>query len=61
MAEYALTGSFRARRGYWQPFVLRRSAQTEAIARESVLSDIGSRHHVKRGLIRIDQVDSVTG
>lgn len=56
MTQYTVTGSFRARRGYWQPFVLRRDAESEARAREQVLSDLGSRHRVTRELIRIESV-----
>ena len=59
MTEYSVTGSFRARRGYWQPFVLRRTADSEARAREQVLSDLGSRHRVGRELIRIDTIAPV--
>ncbi|HEV2449798.1 MAG TPA: 50S ribosomal protein L18Ae [Thermoplasmata archaeon] len=56
MTQYTVTGSFRARRGYWQPFVIRRDAETEERARERVLSDLGSRHRVTRELIRIESV-----
>jgi ribosomal protein L20A (L18A) len=60
MNEYTVSGTFRARRGYWQPFVLRRSAESEDRAREQVLSDLGSRHRVTRHLIRIESIAPVS-
>jgi ribosomal protein L20A (L18A) len=56
MVEYSVRGSFRARRGYWQPFVMARAAASEAAAREKVLSELGSCHGVKRALVRIESV-----
>ncbi|MCI4346021.1 MAG: 50S ribosomal protein L18a [Thermoplasmata archaeon] len=56
MGEFDVAGSFRARRGYWQPFVMARSASNEAAAREKVLSELGSCHGVKRALVRIETV-----
>jgi ribosomal protein L20A (L18A) len=56
MPVFTVTGSFYARRGYWQPFTKRHEADTEAIAREWAVSEIGGCHHVKRHQIRIDSV-----
>ncbi|MCI4363383.1 MAG: 50S ribosomal protein L18a [Thermoplasmata archaeon] len=58
--EFSVAGSFRARRGYWQPFVMARAAASEAAAREKVLSELGSCHGVKRALVRIDSVTERT-
>jgi ribosomal protein L20A (L18A) len=56
MPKWTVQGSFYARRGYWQPFHKECEAATDAAAREWILSEIGSCHHVKRREIRIDAV-----
>lgn len=56
MPKWTVQGSFYARRGYWQPFRKECEAATDAAAREWILSEIGSCHHVKRRQIRIDEV-----
>ncbi|HTP53396.1 MAG TPA: 50S ribosomal protein L18Ae [Thermoplasmata archaeon] len=56
MPSFTVTGSFYARRGYWQPFTKRHDADSEEIAREWALSEIGGCHHVKRHEIRVDSV-----
>ena len=53
---FTVTGSFYARRGYWQVFTKRHEAESEAMAREWTVSEIGGCHHVKRHQIRIDSV-----
>lgn len=54
VSMWKIQGSFYARRGYWQPFTVECEAATDAAARERILSEIGSCHHVKRHQIRID-------
>ncbi|MGI0070734.1 MAG: 50S ribosomal protein L18Ae [Thermoplasmata archaeon] len=56
MPKWTIEGAFYARRGYWQRFRKECDAATDAAAREWAFSDIGSRHHVKRHQIRIDQL-----
>jgi ribosomal protein L20A (L18A) len=56
MPTWDVHGAFYARRGYWQPFRKRCEAATDVAAREWILSEIGSCHHVKRHEIRIDEV-----
>ena len=55
---WVVHGSFYARRGYWQPFRKECDALSDAAAREWILSEIGSCHHVKRHQIRIEKVAS---
>ncbi|HYA57605.1 MAG TPA: 50S ribosomal protein L18Ae [Thermoplasmata archaeon] len=56
MPSYTVTGSFLARRGYWQPFSKHHEADSPEVAREWALSEIGGCHRVKRHDIRIDSV-----
>ncbi|MGP8077761.1 MAG: 50S ribosomal protein L18Ae [Thermoplasmata archaeon] len=60
MPLFTVTGSFYARRGYWQTFTKQHEADTEATAREWALSEIGGCHHVKRHLIRLETVDGAS-
>ncbi len=61
MSTWKVEGSFYARRGYWQTFRKQCEAASEAAARDWVLSEIGSCHHVKRHEIRIARVAAETG
>jgi ribosomal protein L20A (L18A) len=61
MSTWKIEGAFYARRDYWQPFHKECDAESDAAAREWVLSEIGSCHHVKRHQIRIDQVSDAKG
>ena len=56
MPLYTVTGSFYARRGYWQGFTKTHEAKDPDTAREWALSEIGGCHHVKRHEIRVDSV-----
>ncbi len=56
MAMWTVTGSFYARRGYWQPFTKTHEAESGEMVREWALSEIGGCHHVKRHQIRIESV-----
>ncbi|HUJ78290.1 MAG TPA: 50S ribosomal protein L18Ae [Thermoplasmata archaeon] len=56
MPMFTVTGSFYARRGYWQSFTKAHAADTAATAREWALSEIGGCHGVKRHQIRVDSV-----
>jgi ribosomal protein L20A (L18A) len=56
MPTWTVQGSFYARRHYWQTFRKECEAASDAAAREWILSEIGSCHHVKRHEIRIEQV-----
>lgn len=57
MPVFTVTGTFYARRGYWQGFTKRHEADSEGIAREWALSEIGGCHHVKRHQIRVASVE----
>ncbi|MFY9717823.1 MAG: 50S ribosomal protein L18Ae [Thermoplasmata archaeon] len=59
MPVFTVIGSFYARRGYWQSFTKLHEADTESIAREWALSEIGGCHHVKRHEIRVESVAAV--
>lgn len=59
MPQFKVQGSFYARRGYWQSFAKVHDADSEAVAREWALSEIGGCHHVKRSGIRIHSVVEV--
>ncbi|MGI0129911.1 MAG: 50S ribosomal protein L18Ae [Thermoplasmata archaeon] len=56
MSTWKIRGSFYARRGYWQPFTYVCEAESDSVAREWLLSEIGSCHHVKRHQIRIAEL-----
>ncbi|MGA7923492.1 MAG: 50S ribosomal protein L18Ae [Thermoplasmata archaeon] len=59
MPHYSVTGTFLARRGYWQPFTKTCEASHAEQAREWALSEIGGCHHVKRHLIRLTNVEEL--
>lgn len=56
MGQWNVTGSFQARRNYWQGFQKTCEAASAAAAREWALSQIGGCHRVRRTQIRIDSV-----
>ncbi|MCI4331118.1 MAG: 50S ribosomal protein L18a [Thermoplasmata archaeon] len=56
MAQFTVTGSFLARRDYWQTFQKTCEAHDADGAREWAFSEIGGCHRVKRGLVHIDSV-----
>ena len=53
---WTVEGSFYARRNYWQTFRMECEAPSDTAAREWVLSEIGSCHHVKRHQVRISAI-----
>jgi ribosomal protein L20A (L18A) len=59
MAQWAVTGSFLARRADWQTFTKHCEAPSAELARHWALSEIGGCHGVKRTLIRIRSVTEV--
>ena len=59
MPHWAISGRFLARRDDWQKFRKTCEAPTAAQAREWVLSEIGGCHHVRRTLIKVDEVAEV--
>lgn len=61
VSAWKIRGSFYARRGYWQTFTRECEAPSTLEAREWVLSEIGSCHHVKRHEIRIDELSAASG
>ena len=61
LPQWAVRGSYQARRKYWQGFTKVREAPTAEAAREQVLSEIGGSHHVPRTMIRIESVAAKEG
>ncbi|GAB7018861.1 hypothetical protein JCM18750_17220 [Halostagnicola bangensis] len=55
MSEFNVSGRFKNRDGY-APFETTIEAENENVAREHVLSQIGSRHGVKRTGIELEEV-----
>jgi large subunit ribosomal protein LX len=56
MKAYEIKGEFRISVTRWQPFTIEVASADEPTAVERVFSLIGSRHRVKRSLVRIDGV-----
>lgn len=59
MSEFTVTGRYRARDG-WQVFTKTVEAPNENVAREHILSLVGSQHGVKRTGIELEGVEEVT-
>ncbi len=60
MKAYEIKGEFGISIRRWQPFTIEVASADEPAAVEKVLSLIGSRHRVKRPLVRIDGVRTMT-
>ena len=58
MSEFTVTGRYRARGG-WQPFTKTVEAPNENVAREHVLSQVGSQHAVRRTEVELEGVEEV--
>ena len=58
MSEFTVTGRYRARDG-WQTFTKTVDAPNEEVAREHVLSQVGSQHGVKRTEVELEAVEEV--
>jgi ribosomal protein L20A (L18A) len=59
MPKWTVSGTFYARRNFWQPFTMTHDADTKETALHWALSEIGGCHHVKRHLIRVASVTEV--
>ena len=59
MGRYSVSGSYLARRGFWQTFTKQLEAADAAGARERAVSQLGGCHGVARKLIRIESVDEL--
>jgi ribosomal protein L20A (L18A) len=59
MPQWAVRGSYLARRDYWQRFTWVRPAPNADAARERALSEVGGCHHVARRWIRVESVEPV--
>jgi len=55
MKAFKVSGTFMMKPG-WQPFSKEVLADSEARARENILSDLGSKHRAKRRQIKIEKV-----
>ena len=58
MSEFTVTGRYRARDG-WQAFTKTVEAPNEDVARERILSLVGSQHGVKRTGVELEGVEEV--
>lgn len=59
MKAYEIKGQFRASVRRWQPFTMEVASADEAAAVEKTMALIGSRHRVKRPLVKIEKITSV--
>ena len=55
MSQFSVSGRFQTRSGH-QEFQTRLDAENENVARERVLSQIGSQHGLKRTQIELNEV-----
>ncbi|QFU81980.1 50S ribosomal protein L18Ae [Natronorubrum aibiense] len=55
MSQFTVTGQFKSRDGY-APFETTIDAENENVAREHVLSQLGSQHGLKRSEIELEEV-----
>ncbi|MXV62875.1 50S ribosomal protein L18a [Natronorubrum sp. JWXQ-INN-674] len=55
MSQFTITGQFQKRDGY-APFETTIDAENENVAREHVLSQLGSQHGLKRTQIDLEEV-----
>jgi len=60
MSQFTVSGSYLARRGYWQNFTKTLEAVDPAGARERAFSQVGGSHHVSRQYIRIATVTGIS-
>jgi large subunit ribosomal protein LX len=56
MKAFRATGSFKTGKFTWQKYSIEVAALDEAGAAEKVMSDLGSRHKLKRTEIKIDEL-----
>lgn len=56
MKAFRATGSFKTGKFTWQKYSIEVAAIDEAGAAEKVMSDLGSRHKLKRTEIKIDEL-----
>lgn len=59
MKAFRATGSFKTGKFTWQKYSIEVAAIDEAGAAEKVLSDLGSRHKLKRTEIKIDELKAL--
>ena len=59
MKGFRVTGSFADARQGQQPFCVEVAAEDEAMAKEQIISTMGSRHKVKRWQITISEIAEI--
>lgn len=57
MSEFTVTGKWKTPQG-WQEFETGIEAENEAVAREHIYAEFGSRHGLKRTQIEISEVSA---
>ena len=59
MKAFRANGSFKTGKFTWQKYSIEIAAENEAGVTEKVLSDLGSRHKLKRTEIKIDEIKAL--
>ncbi|MFP4169483.1 MAG: 50S ribosomal protein L18Ae [Methanomassiliicoccales archaeon] len=61
MRAFRASGSFRIAKARWQPFTVEVAADDQEEATHRVLSNLGSRHRLRRNYIRINELKEISG
>ena len=61
MKAYRATGEFKTGKFSWQKFNIEVAAENEAGVTEQIYSNMGSRHKLKRGQIKIVEIKPIQG
>lgn len=59
MKAFRASGSFKTGKFTWQKYSIEVAAENEAGVTEKILSDLGSKHKLKRSEIRIDEIKTL--
>ncbi len=59
MKAFRATGSFKTGKFTWQKYSIEVAALDEAGVAEKIMSDLGSRHKLKRTEIKIDEIKAL--
>jgi len=59
MKAFRVSGSFKTGKFTWQKYSIEVAAEDEAGVTEKVLSDLGSKHKLKRSEIKIDEIKAL--
>jgi large subunit ribosomal protein LX len=59
MKAYKVAGTF-LMKDRWQKFTKEVAAENPAQAKESILSDLGSKHRVTRKFVKVEKIEEIT-